>query len=128
MRNEESGKDLATVSHNLSVVFGEKIEEPLYPVSEMSRNTFQRLTLLVTVLANFLMWFRLLFSQRISVYMARILVPILFLDSCFGVRGDPLAAESTVARLEIGFGVLDLDIAEAGLGVRAVEDGGLWKV
>ena len=62
-----------------------------------------------------------------SVYIANIFVPILFLDSCFGVSEEPLA-ESTVARLEMGFGVLDLDIAEAGLGVRAVEEGGLWKV
>lgn len=127
MCHEQSCQDLAPVDHNLGVVFSEKIQKPLLTVSHDQCLPFAHLTLLVTVRANFLMLLRLPFSQRICEYIDSTLVP-----SCFLVRNlrpgagllDGLA--SPVPRLTRP-GVLDLEIADKGRGVRDPEAEGEWK-
>lgn len=83
-------------------------------------------TLFVTVLANFLMWLRLPFSQRMPEYITNILIPSLFLGRYLEPVAEVLAAlRSAAVRLRGSgvAGVLDLEVAEFGCGVRASEVG-----
>lgn len=84
------------------------------------------LTLFVTVLANFLMLLRLPFSHRIAEYMTSIFAPMAFLDRYFRPLGVLVGGVISIgARREMG--VLDLEIAEAGFGVRGSDTAGVWK-
>lgn len=83
----------------------------------------RELTLLVTVRANFLIESRLPFWQRIREYMDNTFVPSCFLERNLMLGTGLLDTLSPAPRL-MGPGVLDLEMAERGRGVRDVEGGG----
>lgn len=114
----------------LNIVFGEKIEKPLLvTVSERFVDTEKdaAFTLFVTVLANFLMGARLLFSQRIVLYRLRTLIA-----NCFFVKnltpgiGELVPLNSAVER-RAREGVVGREMAELGRGVRDADPAGTWN-
>lgn len=85
------------------------------------------LTLLVTVLANFLMLFKLPFSQRISEYITKILVPRFFFGRYLRPLGVLIEGVMSTGVSRADMGVAGLEMADNGLGVRGKDAAGVWK-
>ena len=81
----------------------------------------------VTVLANFLMLFKLPFSQRIAEYITKILVPSFFLGKYLRPLGVLIEGVISIGVRRADSGVAGLEMADNGLGVRGKDAAGVWK-